>query len=70
MAQQKPDLPKEGKVDLTSCYSGIANIIDFSKGYSAVSVELTGTNRSNPPGGYADMTTFRCTHNTGTYKMK
>jgi hypothetical protein len=64
------DLPKEGKVDITSCYSGIANIIDFSKTYGAVSYELMGTNRSDPPGGFADMTTFRCVGFTGTIDGK
>ena len=70
MTQQKADLPKEGKVDITSCYSGLANTIDFSKTHGAVSYELTGTNRSNPPGGYADMTTFRCVGFTGTIDGK
>jgi hypothetical protein len=42
MAQQKADLPKEGKYDVTSCWSGTANSIDFSKTYSAANYELTG----------------------------
>jgi hypothetical protein len=54
------DLPKEGKYDITNCWSGIANSIDFSKTHDAASYELTGTSRSNPPDGMFDMTTFRC----------
>jgi hypothetical protein len=54
------DLPKEGKYDITNCWSGIANSIDFSKTYTALSYELTGTSRSNPPGGVFDMVSVRC----------
>jgi hypothetical protein len=54
------DLPKEGKYDTTNCWSGTATSIAFSKIYNAASYELTGTTRSNPPGGFADMTSFRC----------
>jgi hypothetical protein len=54
------DLPKEGKYDITNCWSGIANTIDFSKTHSAGSYELTGSTRSNSPGGVFDLTTFRC----------
>jgi hypothetical protein len=60
MAQQKADFPKEGKYDVTNCWSGTANGIAFSKPYSAASYELTGTSRSNPPGGFLDMVSFRC----------
>jgi hypothetical protein len=60
MAQQKAELPKEGKYEITNCFSGSANSIDFSKTYSAWNYELTGTTRSNPPGGFLDMTSFRC----------
>ena len=55
------ELPKEGSVDLTSCWSGVAtNVITFSKTHTASSYELTGTNRSNPPGGLFDKSTFHC----------
>jgi hypothetical protein len=54
------DLPKEGKYDVTSCWSGMANSIDFSKTYSAANCELTGATHSNLPGGFLDMTSFRC----------
>ena len=53
-------LPKEGSYDFTSCYSGVSNTIDFSKTHSAYSFEMTGVNRSNPPGGLSDKTAFRC----------
>ena len=54
------DIPKEGRYDYTSCFSGSNNIIEFSKTHTATSSEFTGTNRSNPPGGLYDRTTFRC----------
>jgi len=54
------DLPKQGSYDVTSCWSGASNAIAFSKTHTASSFELTGTTRSNPPGGPFDMVTFRC----------
>jgi len=54
------ELPKEGSYDFTSCFSGVANVITFSKTHTASSYEITGTNRSNPPGGLFDKSTFRC----------
>jgi len=53
-------LPKEGSYDFTSCWSGVSNLISFSKTHLAFSYEMTGTSRSNPPGGFADKNTFRC----------
>jgi hypothetical protein len=54
------ELPKEGNFDYTACYSGVNSVITFSKTHTASSYELTGTNRSNPPGGMIDKNTFRC----------
>jgi hypothetical protein len=54
------DLPKEGTYDVTSCSSGVGSVIAFSKTHTASSFEVTGTARSNPPGGAFDMVTFRC----------
>ena len=54
------ELPKEGSYDYTSCWSGAANPITFSKSHTASTSELTGTIRSNPPGGAFDKNTFRC----------
>ena len=54
------DLPKEGSYDFTSCWSGVSNLVDFSKTHSAFSYEMTGSSRSNPPGGLGDKHTFRC----------
>jgi len=45
------DLPKEGTYDITSCWAGSGNFINFSQTHSAVSYEIVGTTRSNPPGG-------------------
>ena len=55
------ELPKEGKYDFSDCSvaTGLYGI-EFSKTNSASSYELVGTNRSNPPGGLFDMTSFRC----------
>ena len=54
------ELPKEGNYDFISCSSSVANAIRFSKTHTASSSEITGTNRSNPPGGLFDKITFRC----------
>ena len=54
------ELPKEGSYDFTSCSSGVNNVITFSKTHTANSYEITGTNRSNPPGGLFDKSTYRC----------
>jgi hypothetical protein len=60
VASSVADVPKEGHYDFTSCWSGVSNVIAFSKTHIALSFELTGTNRSNPPGGFNDKTSFRC----------
>ena len=54
------DLPKEGAYDHTACWSGVSNAIAFSKTHTASSWEITGTTRSNPPGGIFDKHSFRC----------
>jgi hypothetical protein len=54
------ELPKEGNYDFISCSSSVANAIRFSKTHTASSSEITGTNRSNPPGGLFDKITYRC----------
>jgi hypothetical protein len=53
-------LPKEGSYDFTSCWSGVSNVIQFSKTHWSMSFEMTGTSRSNPAGGAFDKNTFRC----------
>jgi hypothetical protein len=53
-------LPKEGSYDFTSCWSGVSNLIAFSKTHFAYSYEMTGATRSNPPGGMFDKNSFRC----------
>jgi hypothetical protein len=54
-------LPKEGSYDYISCYSGVEHAtIAFSKTFGANIREYTGTNRSNPPGGFLDMSSYRC----------
>src|SRR5712691_5144422 len=56
------DIPKEGRYDFTSCWSGVSNLIAFSKTHSAYSYEQTGTTLSNLPGGgdIFDKLSFRC----------
>jgi hypothetical protein len=54
------DLPKEGRYDFTGCWSGLSNLIAFSKTHSALNYEMTGTILSNPPGGMFDKDAFRC----------
>lgn len=53
-------LPKEGNYDITSCWSGVNNVIAFSKTQSVTTSEMTGTARSNLPGGIFDNMSFRC----------
>lgn len=53
-------LPKEGSYEFTACYSGVANPVSLSKTQSGFTYEVTGTNRSSPPGAIMDNTTFRC----------
>ena len=40
------ELPKEGSYDYTACWSGVSNMIRFSKTHTGSSYELTGTIRS------------------------
>ena len=54
------DLPKEGQYNYIACWSGVSNQINFSKAQSGFSFEMTGSTRSNPPGGMFDKNTFRC----------
>jgi len=54
------ELPKEGSYDFTACWSGVSNLIEFSKTHRAFSYEQTGTTLSNPPGGFLDKRAFRC----------
>ena len=53
-------LPKQGGYDFVSCWSGISNVVQFSRTDSVMNYEMTGANHSNPPGGLLDKTTFRC----------
>ena len=52
--------PKEGNYDYTACWSGVSNVLAFSKTHSAATFEFTGTVQTNPGGGIFDRTTFRC----------
>jgi hypothetical protein len=53
-------LPKEGRYDVTTCWSGVANELNHSKEHFASSYEMTGTVLSNPPGGLFHNSAFRC----------
>lgn len=63
-------LPKEGNYDFTSCWSGVSNVIAFSKTHVAFSYEMTGTNRSATPGGFFDKTSFRCVGMNSAFEGK
>src|ERR1700674_3471732 len=64
-------LPKEGSYDYTSCYSGVEHAtIIFSKTFGANIREFTGTNRSNTPGGFLDMSSYRCVRLNATLDGK
>jgi hypothetical protein len=54
------DLPKEGKYDITACYSGTSKRIAFDATHSAMTIEQSGAALSNPPGGFLDKSTFYC----------
>src|SRR5262249_37225838 len=64
------ELPKEGNYDFTSCSSSVTSVITFSKTHTATSYEVTGTNRSSPPGGLFDKITFRCVGMTASLDGK
>jgi len=53
------ELQKEGNFDYTFSWAGVNNVISFSKDHNAISYEMTGTTRSNPPGGLFDKNSFR-----------
>jgi hypothetical protein len=54
------ELPKEGNYDYIACWSGVNNVITFSKTHTAASYEMTGAIRSATQGGMFDKHTFRC----------
>jgi hypothetical protein len=63
-------LPKEGALDFTSCWSGTAAPMVFSKTHSAMTYEFMGTVRSTPSGGMYDNNSFRCVGMTTTFDGK
>ena len=54
------ELAKSGGYDITNCWSGTSNAILHSKAHIALSYTLTGTARSNKPGGPFDKQSFQC----------
>ena len=66
-AAQAADLPKEGSYDFTACWSGASSMVAFSKTQWANTFEMTGSTRSNPPGGMHDMVSFRCVGTITSY---
>lgn len=64
------DFPKSGNYDITACWSGTSNMIPFSKTHVAMGYELAGSTRSTPPGGFLDMTTYRCVGTNSTIDGK
>jgi hypothetical protein len=53
-------LPKEGRYDVTTCWSGVSIELKHSKDYGGTTYEMMGTVLSNPPGGAFDKDSFRC----------
>lgn len=51
---------KEGRYDYTACWSGVSNLIAFSKTHTAFSYEMMGNIRSNLADSIFDKNTFRC----------
>ena len=67
---QAADLPKEGSFNFTACWSGTNSLVAFSKTHWAINFEMTGSTRSNPPGGMFDMHSFRCVGTNASFDKK
>ncbi|MEX2198680.1 MAG: hypothetical protein WD886_07700 [Burkholderiales bacterium] len=67
---QAADLPKEGSFDFTACWAGTSNLVAFSKTHWANTFEMTGSTRSNPPGGMFDKNSFRCIGTNASFEKK
>ena len=64
------DLPKEGTFDFTACWSGTANMMQFSKSQFAFGYEMTGSTRSDPPGAIFDHHSYRCIGTNASFDKK
>ena len=53
-------LPKQGNYAFEACFSGVGNLVAFSRDDRGVSFEMLGENRSDAPGGMLDHSAFRC----------
>jgi hypothetical protein len=69
-ATAQPGVPKEGSYDVTSCGSGTNSVVEVSKTARYSTNESVGITRSNPPGGFLDMTTYHCMSLGGTLDGK
>ena len=54
------DLPRAGKFEFISCLAGKQNEIAHGPNHVVGTVEMLGTQRSNPPGALFDSTASRC----------
>ena len=54
------DLPRTGKFEFISCLAGKQNEITHGPNHIVGTVEMLGTQRSNPPGSLFDSTASRC----------
>lgn len=54
------DFPPQGNYDFTACWSGVTNLMTFSKTHTAFSYEMTGSSRASQAGAMFDKTSFRC----------
>ena len=59
-AGEAAELAKSGGYDITNCSGGTSNAIVHSKAHIALSYTLTGTSRTNKPGGPFGMMSYQC----------
>jgi hypothetical protein len=54
------EMPKQGKYDYFSCWSGTNNVMPLPDKTEALAYDLTGSTRAVIPGGMFDKNTFHC----------
>lgn len=59
-AGEAAELAKSGSYDVTNCWAGTSNVIVHSKAHIALSFMLTGTSRTNKPGGPFGKMSHQC----------
>jgi hypothetical protein len=54
------DLAPQGKYDVTACWAGTSNPIEFSKTHSAFTYDMSGASRASEAGTLFDKVSFHC----------